>query len=80
MKFSNSCVQHQLKLMCNLSTYFEKKILTKELKFNRCVIFQGILTKETVRWKLDLIKEENKHKKEADQNSIYLVLLTLATL
>ena len=24
-KSSNSCVQHQLKLMCNLSTYFEKK-------------------------------------------------------
>ena len=25
-------------------------------------------------------KEENKHKKEADQNSMYLVLLTLVTL
>ena len=25
MKFSNSIVQHQLKLMCNLSTYFEEK-------------------------------------------------------
>ena len=25
MKFSNSSVQHQLKLMCNLSTYFEEK-------------------------------------------------------
>ena len=30
--------------------------------------------------KLGLIKEENKHKKEADQNSMYLVLLTLVAL
>ena len=79
MKFLNSCVQHQLKLMLNLSTYFEKNI-TKELKSNRCVIFQPILTKETVRWRLVLIKEENKHKKEADQNGLYLVLLTLVPL
>ena len=54
-----------------------RKNITKELKFNRCVIFQPILTKETVPWMLGLIKEENKHKKEADQNSMYLVLLTV---
>ena len=34
--------------------------MTKGLNFNRCVIFQPILTKKTVRWKLDLMKEENK--------------------
>ena len=65
--------------MLNLSTYFEKNI-TKELKSNRYVIFQLILTKGTVRWRLGLIKEENKHKKEADQNGLYLVLLTLVPL
>ena len=80
MIFLSSCVQHHLKIMCNLSTYFEKKKITKKLKFNGCVSYQPILTKETVRWKLGLIKEENKHKKEADQNSMYLVLLTLVTL
>ena len=57
-----------------------RKNITKELKFNRYAIFQPILTKETVRWNLDLIKEENKHKKEAEQNSMYLVLLTLVTI
>ena len=57
-----------------------RKNITKELKFNRCAIFQPILTKETVRWKVDLIKEENKHKKEAEQNSMHLVLLTLVTI
>ena len=57
-----------------------RKNLIKKLKvFNRCGIFQPILTNEMVRWKLGLRKGE-KHKKEADQNGVYLVLLTLVTL
>ena len=81
MKFSNSCVLYKLNISCAIFQSTLRKNIIKELKtFNRLEIFQQIFTNETVTIEAGSHKGEKNHKKQADQNGMYLVLLTLVNL
>ena len=81
MKFSNSCVLYKLNISCAILQSTLRKNIIKELKtFNRLEIFQQIFTNETVTIEAGSHKGEKNHKKQADQNGMYLVLLTLVNL
>ena len=82
MKFSNSCVLYKLNISCAIFQSTLRKNIIKELKtFNRLEIFQQIFTNETVTIEAGSHKRRKKYyKKQADQNGMYLVLLTLVNL
>ena len=82
MKFSNSCVLYKLIISCAICQSTLRKNIIKELKvFNRLDIFQRIFTNETVTIEAESHKKKKKTiKKQADQNGMYLVLLTLVNL
>ena len=82
MKFSNSCVLYKLNISCAILQSTLRKNIIKELKtFNRLEIFQQIFTNETITIEAGSHKRRKKnHKKQADQNGMYLVLLTLVNL
>ena len=80
MKFSNSCVLYKLIISCAIFQSTLRKNIIKELKvFNRLDIFQRIFTNETVTIEAESHKKKT-IKKQADQNGMYLVLLTLVNL
>ena len=80
MKFSNSCVLYKLIISCAICQSTLRKNIIKELKvFNRLDIFQRIFTNEMVTIEAESHKKKD-HKKQADQNGMYLVLLTLVNL
>ena len=80
MKFSNSCVLYKLNISCAIFQSTLRKNIIKELKvFNRLDIFQRIFTNETVTIEAESHKKKT-IKKQADQNGMYLVLLTLVNL
>ena len=82
MKFSNSCVLYKLNISCAICQSTLRKNIIKYLKvFNRLEIFQRIFTNETVTRKAESHKKRKKTiKKQAAQNGMYLVLLTLVNL
>ena len=81
MKFSNSCVLYKWIISCAICQSTLRKNIIKELKvFNRLDIFQRIFTNETVTIEAESHKKKKTIKKQADQNGMYLVLLTLVNL
>ena len=68
-----------MNISCAICQPTLRKNVIKERKFfNRHDVFQPLLTNKTM--ELGLIKGEKKHKKKADQNGMYLNLLTLVNL